>query len=491
MLNSYFDKGVLHVEELDAWLLKLDKAGKMAEVVFTSPLPLLKETKPSQLKADAGSLHLLLKGLHGEFYLNAYPRKDKAEILQGSVRLLDFSFMPIRLEKTEAKEIDPTTSKRASAGEADLKAALASKDLDDRIKDLEDVVKNHEGKQVTVFACQALFRDLIQKKADPESFKMVAKSFLDFAIPYGPELEMQASLTLSRIMMDYDKTAALALAHAERSAKLLKDDENRGVKILVWIALANAQNKNGKLDGVKDTLARLTAVVDDVIKNPRVKVPPLIPTQQMASMLLNSSAPLVADAGLRYARDAVNLLKEDTPVAVKLGTYGLLFSALRSRGKADETKGVAAIIEKLEEQIDQEYLQNAIPFKPKKFAGRKGKSDRVVLVELFTSSHALSCPAAQIAFDALAKSFSPGVEVILVQYHQHIANGPDSLSCPDVEARGKHYGDDIEESPPTLFVDGKVTPQLRGGKPNAEACYESLSKLVGSAWKRTPRQKSV
>src|SRR3712207_8394057 len=57
------------------------------------------------------------------------------------------------------------------------------------------------------------------------------------------------------------------------------------------------------------------------------------------------------------------------------------------------------------------------------------RSDRVVLVELFTSAQEPECGAAELAFTALGRTFQPA-EVALVRYDLH-ARQPDPLSSPD------------------------------------------------------------
>src|SRR5262249_6843624 len=154
---------------------------------------------------------------------------------------------------------------------------------------------------------------------------------------------------------------------------------NRGVKLNVYIRLCDALHKNKKDDDVKDVLTKITDITEDVIKKPRIPVGPLLPTQQMAQMLLNCSAPAVADAGLALARRAVKLLKDDTPVGEQIATYRLLRAALTSRKKLDEAKEVTTTLDKLEEKLDKVYAKTAIPFEVEKFAGRKGKSSRAVV----------------------------------------------------------------------------------------------------------------
>jgi hypothetical protein len=125
-------------------------------------------------------------------------------------------------------------------------------------------------------------------------------------------------------------------------------------------------------------------------------------------------------------------------------------------------------------RLDREYEKTAIPFEPEKFT-RKGKSDRAVLVEIFTGAQCPPCVAAQIAFDALGKTFSPR-DVVLLQYHLHIPR-PDPMTNLDTEARLKIYADAIEGTP-TMFINGAVTEGMGGPKIHAKDSYDKLRKLV-------------
>ena len=89
-------------------------------------------------------------------------------------------------------------------------------------------------------------------------------------------------------------------------------------------------------------------------------------------------------------------------VAKSLTTIAWL---LQETGKADEAKEVQA-------------RNNKIPYLTvKKFAGRKGKSDRVVLVEMFTSAQAPPTVAATLACDALEQTYKPS-EVIVISLQE-------------------------------------------------------------------------
>jgi hypothetical protein len=70
-------------------------------------------------------------------------------------------------------------------------------------------------------------------------------------------------------------------------------------------------------------------------------------------------------------------------------------------------------------------------------------------MELFTGTQCPSCVSADVAFDALLKTYKPA-DFIGFQYHLHIP-GPDPLTNPDAMAQQKHYGSEIPGTPSTFF----------------------------------------
>jgi hypothetical protein len=177
---------------------------------------------------------------------------------------------------------------------------------------------------------------------------------------------------------------------------------------------------------------------------------------------------------LEYARKAAQLVGAGPPARVA-AALKVLSRALRNAGKADEAKEVDARLAKVDDELDKEFRKTAVPFKPEKFAGRKGESTRVALVELFTGAQCPPCVAADIAFDGALETFKPA-DAVFLEYHLHIP-GPDPLTNADTEAREKYYGKEIEGTP-TMFVDGKVTEPMGGFRPHGKDRYEKLRKLI-------------
>ena len=80
-------------------------------------------------------------------------------------------------------------------------------------------------------------------------------------------------------------------------------------------------------------------------------------------------------------------------------------------------------------------------------------ANKVAVLELFTGAQCPPCVAADVAFDALEKSYKH-TDLILLQYHMHIP-GPDPLTNPDTMleietagvARVDEHGITIEGAP--------------------------------------------
>ena len=171
-----------------------------------------------------------------------------------------------------------------------------------------------------------------------------------------------------------------------------------------------------------------------------------------------------ADLGVEYARKAEKLLTAKDKPLVHKRTLEQLAAALETAGKKDEVKAVNEKIKKLDMSL-----------KPEMFAGRKAKSDRVVLVELFTGAQCPPCVAADLAFDALAKSYKRS-EVVLLEYHLHVP-GPDPLANEETDERANYYGKLINGTPTILF-NGTPGAEGGGGSDDAPEKYDEYTALI-------------
>jgi hypothetical protein len=171
-----------------------------------------------------------------------------------------------------------------------------------------------------------------------------------------------------------------------------------------------------------------------------------------------------AQVALRHAQQAERLLDDKDRPAVRKRTLEVLAKALEKVGKEDDAKEVQTRILKIDFKI-----------KPEPFTGRKSKSDRAVLVELFTGAQCPPCVAADLAFDALGKTFKPS-EAILLQYHLHIPDA-DPLANKDTLARQEFY-DEVIKGTPTLLLNGKTGPAAGGTKEEGPDTYDALTDAI-------------
>lgn len=135
--------------------------------------------------------------------------------------------------------------------------------------------------------------------------------------------------------------------------------------------------------------------------------------------------------------------------------------------------------DQVERKLDEEYLAKVPPFKPMPPQERKSGSNRVVVMELFTGAQCPPCVAADVAFDALLKTYQPK-DVVFLQYHLHIP-GPDPLTNADTEARfqsyRQKYPNDLRGTPSTLF-NGKPAAGGGGGMAHARQKYDQYRDVI-------------
>jgi len=184
----------------------------------------------------------------------------------------------------------------------------------------------------------------------------------------------------------------------------------------------------------------------------------------------------LASEAVTFARQAEKMLTKDDPPAEQAAVLKVLTSALHKAGKADEAKYLQVRLQKIEETLDRDFLKDAIPFKPEPYGGRKGKSNRVAVVELFTGAQCPPCVAADVAFDALLKTYKPS-DVVFLQYHLHVP-GPDPLTNSDSEKRSGFYG---VRGTPTFYLDGGDGPGVGGPKQASERAYGALQSALNEA----------
>lgn len=185
-----------------------------------------------------------------------------------------------------------------------------------------------------------------------------------------------------------------------------------------------------------------------------------------------------AEVALAQARRAERSMTDDEPVNAQLEVTGALVKVLTKAGKAEDAKKYAVPMQKLALKDVADYYKESLKFELPEYKGRMAKSDRLVVMELFTSTEADEAVAASVAFDGLLKTFKPS-DLVVVQYHFPFGNA-EPLSTPEGEDRLKLYQEGIQ-GVPGILLNGKPL-QLRGaGAAGAKATYNGLRKLIEDA----------
>jgi len=197
---------------------------------------------------------------------------------------------------------------------------------------------------------------------------------------------------------------------------------------------------------------------------------------QVGEMLISQKE--VAASAMPIAKRLVDGLKDSDPLASQSKVLTLLTKANKAAGKMDAA--IEARLVKVEKALDEEYVKKVPPFKPEKFAGRKDKdAKRVAVMELFTGAQCPPCVAADVAFDALEKAYSP-TDLVLIQYHMHIP-GPDPLTNLDSMARWSYYREkypmDVRGTPTSLF-NGKPQAPSGGGMAQAQGKFNQYKQII-------------
>lgn len=176
---------------------------------------------------------------------------------------------------------------------------------------------------------------------------------------------------------------------------------------------------------------------------------------------------------VEQARLAERLIDRSDDLSVQISSLESVANLLRKGKKLEDVKQIESQLAKLEPRDYADYLKNHPPFKVEEYKGRKAKSDRVILVELFTGADCAPCVAADLACDAIAKAFKP-TEVIVLQYHAHIP-GPDPLTVREADDRHAYYQKKEDERfTPFLAVNGKPEAGFGGQIRAAKVKYQSL-----------------
>ena len=129
----------------------------------------------------------------------------------------------------------------------------------------------------------------------------------------------------------------------------------------------------------------------------------------------------------------------------------------------------------LDEYIEKVYATGILKFADTPIEATPNDADKhAVLCELFTGARCVPCVSADVALEAIEKTY-PQSQVITLRYHVHVP-GHDPLTNDDGEARFHNYYN--AKGTPSLFVDGMNLGGVAGIMVNAPQTYTGLRRVI-------------
>ena len=358
-------------------------------------------------------------------------------------------------------------------------------DPDKKIEALKKVIEDFPKTSVVENANYAIFTTLVSKMKDTGKKALEQAKLVADARPAASRGEQYNSLASTLLAQD------LLLEDAEAFAL-------KGVEGLDEKAFIEARKKSAA-DNAAAALKR----------DPKA-VPPEAPDdKQLAKMFAGVRQNALSTLGQIYAKrgkhaEAEKALRETYTIdpkasaaataAVKLAEYArkagrdaeqleylttvALAGRLTAESKADfqaaYKKAHNGSLDGVEEMLDRRYeKENPIPVHVTPYQRPAGRTDRVVLAEIFTGAGCPPCVGADLAFEGALERYRPQ-DVAVLMYHLHIPR-PDPMTNPSTQTRQKLYG---IRGVPSFYIDGE--PDGRGGG-NAESAPKIYSERVEPA----------
>jgi hypothetical protein len=140
----------------------------------------------------------------------------------------------------------------------------------------------------------------------------------------------------------------------------------------------------------------------------------------------------------------------------------------------------------LEAAIDKAYTEKfPNPVKPEEYTPTPARSDRVVLLEMFTGSGCPPCVAADLGFDGVLERYPEGT-IAPLAYHEHIPQADPMVTSGGATRRAYYPITAV----PTFNVDGALAKRGGGGRTGGPGVYASYVGTIDKALE-TPAQAAI
>lgn len=380
--------------ELVLGLLAIETRGGVVQArILAASMMEPRDLLVQRVSAKGNQLRVDLEVNQQTVRLSAYAVRDEARPsrLLGSLEIRGRRDL-VRLDKTEARDLDPTKISTPSPALEEMTKAMALPTAKEREAALRKILERNATQAGIALPIALELLELALETSPAEAeLKARAEQAIKIAALHGREMEMQVGQITAQILLRGGKEPALALALVKQAEKLLDKQDSPATQARILRTLIHAHRAANELADLPALQARLTP---------------------------------------------------------------------------------------LDQQLDDEYEKNLVPFPVNKYS-RPADANRVVVLEMFTGTqrppNASADPSitADIVFAALKATYGPR-DVVLLQHHLHIPEA-NPLANPDTEQRALSYGINFT---PAVFLNGRPQPNLGGSPLEARGDYATLRETI-------------
>lgn len=386
---------------------------------------------------------------------------------QNRVRLVPVADSAVTDEALERQQLGQTYG---------VEPVLGALQAEDPVVALREVAKTWKTSPLLFDAYDNLFQQARQRKLDRATLEALAKEFEEIGRVWGERAEQAAKLNTAVDLMFTGYETDLArekLEQVRKDAPQLAaawEDLFKVAERVAAVAEASKQVDAGQVEQGLEALRRLRAEspIDPMATYHLAAAERDHGSKEEALKLFARLAALPqSEAELGFVTDEADY------VAPRLAAAKLF----------EEQKGGR---DGFEDFLGEVYRNEVTSFLTDQDRNRTAtESGRTALVELFTGAMCPPCVAADVATEAVERSF-PGSDVVVLRYHIHVP-GPDPLANTDTEARSEYYGEAIAGTP-TILIDGQVVPyNIGGGYSGSPEIYAQLAQSIAAASSKPQR----
>jgi hypothetical protein len=346
------------------------------------------------------------------------------------------------LERTKQKTLRNEQAAIPALGAKEYEQAQELPDAKARAAQLIEFVDAHPDSTIVFDALRTVVRIATAAEIDEAQGRGIVQKYEELAKQWGDRWSASAMESIAYDLATGNVFPGIALEIAERANEALPEDAPVARKQFVQTALAVAMIRGDKAEAGKKLL-------DELIKSQK------------------------DDGELRYysalASEKLGDIDAAMDLLMPIWPHPLAARELERLWKAKHNS-----LDGFEARLDEVYAERFPPLAVEPHAGRADPAtNQTALVELFTGTSCPPCVAADVAFDALGRTFKRS-DVVLLQYHLHVP-GPDPLTNSDNEARSEYYR---APGTPMLLINGKEAAPGGGSRQAGKEKYDEFRAVI-------------